>query len=65
MRKFYEDEHGNLHGTNQDNDGWLESGAPNRHKLYKDLGIKVICNREDVHVEVSGERLFLDSESPS
>ena len=51
---FYVDEHGNEHGTDQENYGWKEKGAPTRNRIYKDVGLKVQVTREDAWVEIGG-----------
>jgi hypothetical protein len=50
----YVDEHGNEHGTDQENYGWKETGAPTRNRIYKDLGLKVQVTREEAWVEIGG-----------
>ncbi len=51
---YYVDEHGNEHGTDQENEGWKETGAPTRNRVYKDIGLKVQVSRDDVWVEIGG-----------
>jgi hypothetical protein len=51
---FYVDEHGNENGTDQENYGWKETGAPTRNRIYKDVGLKVQVTREEAWVEIGG-----------
>jgi hypothetical protein len=51
---FYVDEHGNENGTDQEDYGWKETGAPTRNRIYKDVGLKVQVTREEAWVEIGG-----------
>lgn len=52
-------------GLIEDADDWFEGGSKTRHKLYKDLGIKVYVYQEDIRVEIDGEYIFSKCESAS